>query len=131
MHEVKIETELQVITPNEPGITGRVLGTLANAGVNLRALCAYSEENEGYFLLLTSDNKKAKKSLETLKYKVNTNPVVTLLTSDRIGAAAEIGVLLGNAVIDIEYCYGSSAGVGEVLLIFRTSDNNKAVETLG
>ena len=31
---VNEETELHVITPNEPGIFGRVLGTLAHAGIN-------------------------------------------------------------------------------------------------
>jgi hypothetical protein len=128
--EVKLENELHVITPNEPGILGRVLGTLANAGVNLRALNAYSEGDKGVFLLLMSDNKKAQKCLRILGYDVKSSQVVTVLTEDRIGAGAEVGALLGNAVIDVEYCYGSSAGVGKALLVFKTSNNKKAVETL-
>ena len=130
MYEVKQENELQVITPNEPGILGRVLGTLANAGVNLKALNAYAEGKRGIFLLLTSDNKKAEKCLKILGYEVKTNQVVTVCIEDRTGAGAEIGALLGNAVIDVDYCYGSSAGVGKALLVFKTSDNKKAVETL-
>lgn len=130
MFEVKLENELHVITPNEPGILGRVLGTLANAGVNLRALNAYSEGDKGVFLLLMSDNKKAQKCLRILGYDVKSSQVVTVLTEDRIGAGAEVGALLGNAVIDVEYCYGSSAGVGKALLVFKTSNNKKAVETL-
>lgn len=130
MHNVRLETELHVITPNEPGILGRVLGTLANVGVNLKALCAYSEKNKGTFLLLTSNNKKAEKALKSLGYEVNTNSVVTVSIDDRIGAGAEIGALLGNAVIDIDYCYGTSVGVGKALLIFKTNNNKKAVETL-
>lgn len=128
---MKLEKELTVTTPNEPGILGRILGTLANAGVNLKALCAYSENNKGTFLLITSDYKRAKKCLQEIKYKVTLNDVVTVLIDDRIGAGAEIGALLGNAVIDIDYCYGSSAGLGEALLVFKTSDNKKALETLG
>jgi hypothetical protein len=128
--EVKHENELSVITPNEPGILGRVLGTLANAGVNLKALNAYSEGDKGVFLLVTSDNKKAQKCLKILGYEVKSNPVVTILIEDRIGAGAEVGVLLGNAIIDVEYCYGSSAGVGRAFLVFKTSNNKKAVETL-
>ncbi len=130
MHNVAIETELHVLTPNEPGILGRVLGTLANAGVNLRALNAYARENKGHFLLLTSNNKKAEAALRSLGYKVKTNKVMTVEISDRIGAGAEIGALLGNAVIDIDYCYGSSAGKGNAILIFRTNNNKKAYETL-
>lgn len=130
MFEVKLENELSVITPNEPGILGRVLGTLANAGVNLKALNVYSEGDKGIFLLVTSDNRKAQKCLKILGYDVKSNPVVTVLIEDRIGAGAEVGALLGNAIIDVVYCYGSSAGIGKALLIFKTSNNKKAVETL-
>lgn len=130
MHDVKQETELQVITPNEPGILGRVMGTLANAGVNLRALSAYSEKDRGVFYIVTSDNSKAEKSLKALGYTVNTATVITVLIGDRIGAGAEIGALLGNAVIDVDYCYGSSSGTGKVLMVIQTNDNDKALETL-
>jgi hypothetical protein len=130
VHAVNEETELHVITPNEPGILGRVLGTLANAGLNLKALCAYADHKEGHFLLITADNKKAEKALKSLGYKVKTNKVITVLTTDRIGAGAEIGALLGNAVIDIRYCYGTSAGGGSMLLVFQTNNNKKAFETL-
>ena len=131
MHNVKEETELHIVTPNEPGILGRVLGTLANAGVNLRALRAHAEGKKGIFLLITSDNQKAEKALKVLRYKVKTNKVVTVEIEDRIGAGAEIGALLGNAAIDINYCYGTSIGSGRALLIFQTNDNKKAAETLG
>jgi len=130
VYEVKLENELHVITPNEPGILGRVLGTLANAGVNLKALNVYSEGDKGVFLLMTSDNKKAQKCLKILGYDVKSNQVVTVLIEDRIGAGAEVGALLGNAIIDVKYCYGSSAGVGKALLVFKTSNNKKALETL-
>lgn len=130
MFEVKQENELSVTTPNEPGILGRVLGTLANAGVNLKALNVYSEGEKGFFLLVTSDNKKAQKCLKILGYDVISSSVVTVLIEDRIGAGAEVGALLGNAIIDVEYCYGSSAGTGKAFLVFKTSDNKKAVETL-
>lgn len=131
MYNVKQETEIHLITPNEPGILGRVLGTLANAGVNLKALRVHSEKKKGIFLIITSDNKKAEKCLKELGYTVKTNEVVTVQIDDRIGAGAEVGVLLGNAVIDIDYCYGTSSGIGKALLVFRTNDNKKTVETLG
>ena len=130
MHNVKGESELHVITPNEPGILGRVLGTLANAGLNLKAMCAYSQAAEGHFLLITSDNKKAETALKSLGYKVKTSKVITVQIGDRIGAGAEIGFLLGNAIIDIDYCYGTSTGKGDSLLVFKTFNNKKALETL-
>lgn len=130
MQEVKLDTELVVITPNEPGILGRVLSTLANAGVNLRALRAFSETKRGVFNLLTSNNSKAQKALEALGYSVTPTEVLTVVMSDRIGAGAEIGALLGTAIIDVDYCYGSSSGLGKALLVFKTSDNTRALDTL-
>ncbi|OGD14891.1 MAG: hypothetical protein A2W20_04295 [Candidatus Aminicenantes bacterium RBG_16_66_30] len=130
MTHVNEDTELTVTTPDEPGIFGRVLGTLANAGVNVKAIYAYSEEGQGHFHLLTSDAKKAETALRTLGYKVKSKKVVTVLVTDRIGAGAEIGALLGNAAIDIRYSYGSSSGEGKTLLIFHTSNTRKALDTL-
>jgi hypothetical protein len=130
VYAVNEETELHVITPDEPGIFGRVLGTLANAGVNVRALDVYSEADQGHFRLVTSDPIKAETALKTLGYKVKAKKVVTCLVSDRIGAGAEIGALLGNAVIDIQHSYGSASGEGKTFLVFQTSNNRKAIETL-
>jgi len=124
------ETELTVTTPDEPGIFGRVLGTLANAGVNVKAFYVYSEEGQGHFHLVTSDAKKSETALRTLGYKVKSKKIVTVLVTDRIGAGAEIGALLGNAVVDIRYGFGTSAGEGKTLLVFHTSNNRKAIETL-
>jgi len=127
---VKLEKELKVITPNEPGILSRVLGTLANANVNLRAMFAFSDKKNGVFHLLTSDNNKAAQCLKILGYKVNENFVVTTLIDDRIGAGAEIGALLASAIIDVNYSYGSSTGSGKTLLVFNTSNNKKAFQAL-
>ena len=130
MQNVKIESELEVITPNEPGILGRVLGTLANAGVNLRAMTVTSTPVEGRFRLLTLDNKKAETALRTLGYKVKSQQVLTVEISDRIGAGAEVGALLGNAVVDVDTAYATSAGKAAILLVFQTNNNKKAFETL-
>lgn len=130
MNVVREETELHVITPNEPGIFGRVLGTLANAGINLRAYCVFSEGDQGHFQLITSDNKKAEAALRALRYKIKVTKVITVEVTDRIGVGAEIGALLSGAVIDIKYSYGSSAGAGRTLLVFKTSNNKKALKTL-
>lgn len=130
MHNVKSETELHITTPNEPGILGRILGTLANSGINLLALNVYTEKDKGTFLLITTDNKKASKCLKSLGYEVKANSVITVMLSDRIGAGAEIGALLGNSVIDVKYCYISSSGTGKALLVINTDDNKRAYDTL-
>ncbi len=130
MYAVKEDRELHVVVPNDPGILGRVLGTMANAGVNVRALCVSSEGARGHFLLITDNYRKAQTALKSLRYKVTLNRVVTVVVTDRIGVGAEIGALLGNAIINILYAYGSSGGTGQTLLVFHTDNNKRALETL-
>lgn len=130
MHAVKEETELHVVVPNDPGILGRVLGTMANAGINVRAMSVSSQGSQGHFHLLTDNHRKAQAALKSLRYKVVLNKVVTVVITDRIGAGAEIGALLGNAVINIIYAYGSASGGGKTLLVFQTDNNKRALETL-
>jgi len=130
VHNVKEDNELYIIAPDEQGASVRVLGTLANAGINLKALCTFKEKDSQVFMVLTSNNKKAIKSLKALGYIVKSRSVVTALIDDRIGAAAEIVVLLGNSAIDIKFCYGSSIGEVKSLLVLLTSNNKNAVETL-
>ncbi len=130
VHSVAEGTELEVLTPDEPGIFGRVLSTLANAGINLRALCVSSVGEKGRFQIVSSDNPKAEKALKTLGYKVRTRKVVLVETGDRIGAGAEIGALLGTAAIDIRYAYSTCPGGGRTLMVFQTSNNRKAIDTL-
>ena len=86
MNVVREEIELQVITPNEPGIFGRVLATLANAGINLRAYCVQSEkyQEKSQFNLVTSDYKKAEAALRSLGFKIKTTKVITVEVDDRI-----------------------------------------------
>lgn len=130
VQDVRLETELHVTTPNEPGILGRVLGTLANSAVNLRAMNAYADKDQGRFFLITSDNAKAAKCLKALGYAVDTQEVVTIPIDDRIGSGAEVGALLGNAVIDVLYSYCTSTSSGKVLMVIQTNDNKKALDTL-
>ncbi|HNT01221.1 MAG TPA: hypothetical protein PKJ80_04250, partial [Candidatus Saccharicenans sp.] len=75
-------------------------------------------------------HKKAEAALRSLGYKIKTTKVITVEVDDRIGVGAEIGALLAGAVIDVRYSYGSSAGAGRTLLIFKTSNNSKALKTL-
>jgi hypothetical protein len=65
-----------------------------------------------------------------LDYDVKINNVVLVQVEDRIGAGAEVGALLGNAIIDVKYCYGTSSSSGKTLLVFNTNNNKKAIETL-
>ena len=127
MNVVREEIELKVITPNEPGIFGRVLATLANAGINLRAYCVQSEKHQekGQFNLVTSDHKKAEAALRSLGYKIKTTKVITVEVDDRAvlqighGQNGRIGRSVGQ---NVNITIGKCAGQGD-----RLTDRSRAI----
>ncbi len=124
-------TELIVTTPNEVGTGGRVFKLIADAGINVTAFCAYVQEDEGVFRLVTDNNAKVERVLKAAGYQTRTGEVVRVQVKSKVGTAAEIGGVLGDAGIDIHIVYATSAVEGESVAILKTADNDKAIEVLG
>ncbi len=122
--------ELIVTTPTEIGTMGKVFKLIAEVAVNVSAFCAYVQEDKGVFLLVTDDNAKVEDVLKAAGYDTRSEEVVCVQVESKVGTAAEIGVKLGDAGIDIRYIYATSAAAGESVAIFRTADNDKAIEVL-
>jgi len=122
--------ELVVTTPNEVGTMGRVLKLISDAGVSVSAFCAYVQEDKGVFLLVTEDNAKAESVLQAAGYETRSDEVVCVQVESKVGTGAGIGTKLGDAGVDIQYTYATSAEGGESIAIFKTADNDKAVEAL-
>jgi len=123
-------SELIVTTPNIVGTMGKVFKLISEAGVNVPAFCAYVQEDKGVFLLVTDDNAKVGGVLSDAGYETRSDEVVCVLVESKVGTAAEIGTKLGDAGIDIRYCYATTGDAGESVAIFQTADNDRAVEVL-
>jgi len=130
MKASKVE-ELIATTPNEIGTMGRVFKLIAQAGVSVQAFCAYVQEDKGVFCLVTDNNAKAENVLKAAGYEIRSDEVVRVQVESKIGTGADIGTKLGDAGIDIQYSYATSAVEGESVAIFKTADNDKAVKVLG
>jgi hypothetical protein len=123
-------SELIVTTPNEVGTMGRVFKLISEAGVNVSAFCAYVQEDKGVFRLLTDDNTKVESIVSAAGYETRSGEVVCVQVESQVGTGAEIGSALGDAGIDIQHTYATSAVGGESVAVFKTADNDKAVEIL-
>ncbi len=122
--------ELIVTTPNIVGTMGKVFKLIAEAGVNVSAFCAYVQDDKGIFLLVTDDNAKASGVLEDAGYETRSDEVMSIRVESQVGTGAEIGTKLGDAGIDIRYCFATTGESGESVAVFQTTDNDKAVEIL-
>jgi hypothetical protein len=130
MTSVLTETELAVRTDNVPGAEGRVLAAILEWGLHVRALCSYTEGDRLMVRVVTDDAKQAKQALACAGYESKANPVVVVGLKNRVGAVAQLGAHLGKAGVDIVYSYASYMDDAEVVAVFKTHDDARAMEVL-
>jgi len=124
------EVELAVRVGNEPSALGRVLSTVAAAGLNILAYCSYSERQETVVLLVAESPFDAKRALEAAGFSCKANSVVLVGADDQVGGAAVLGARLGHAGIEILYSYASSSGGNQFFAVFKTGDDQRAIHVL-
>jgi hypothetical protein len=124
------EVELAVRVGNKPAALGAVLAAVANHNVNVLAYCTYSDGNDLIVLLIIDDALAAKEALQAAGFSCKANSVVLVGASDEVGAAARIGMHLGMAGIEILYSYASSGGGDHFVAVFKTTDDERAIQTL-
>lgn len=117
---------------NEPGALGRVLKVVGDAGVNLRALCAYATGPErGAAHLVVDHPAKAKAALDGAGVVYELHPALVIPVEDRPGAGAGICERIAGRGVNIEHCYATGVGGGgAATLVVRTNDNGKAMEAV-
>ena len=130
MASVFKEVELTVPVKNTPGAERLVVSTLAEQGVEVRALCSYNDGEKTIVLLVTEDALRAKQALATAGFECKANPVIVVGLENRIGTVAQLGAHLYEAGIEILRSYSSYTEGSEMIAVFKTHDDARAVEVL-
>lgn len=110
---------------NKPGTLAKVTAPLKEAGVTITACCAWAEGAKANIALLTEDNHRSIDVLKKAGYAPTEQEVVATTLPHRVGSLAEAAQKLGQAGIDIQFCYVTASG-GNALAVFATNDNKKA-----
>jgi hypothetical protein len=130
MAKARKYVELAVRVGNSPDALGRVLAAVAARGVNVLAYCTYSERDDLVILLVTSNAIAAKDELQLAGFSCKANSVVLVGASDEVGSAARIGAHLGMAGVEILYSYASSSGGDQFVAVFKTTNDELAIQAL-
>lgn len=116
---------------NSPHRLYSVIKELSNGGINLRALNLVDTGAFGQLRLLVSDVAKARQILMDLKIPAFINEVIAAEIEDRPGSLADILLPLIEADVRVAFMYAFiGKSVGKAIMIFRFSDNDKAIEIL-
>ena len=108
-----------------------VCDALAQAKINIYAVSTSDTVDHSVIRMVLSDPRRAMLLFEERGTLVVESEVIMVEGSNRPGSLAELARKLGNARINIEYCYCATPPEAKKgLLILRVSDAKKALKVL-
>jgi hypothetical protein len=123
--------QIVVSIENSPGRLLEVTEALGKAGINLRALNLVDTGAFGQLRLLVSDVVKARRILMEMQIPAYVNDVVAAEIEDKPGSLAMVLAPLHGAGVNVVFMYAFIGfSQGKAVMIFRFSDNDRAVEIL-
>jgi hypothetical protein len=123
--------QIVVSIENAPGRLYAVTQALGQAGINLRALNLVDTGAFGQLRLLVSNVAKARRILMEMAIPAHVNEVVAVEIEDKPGSLARILKPLFEANVQVIYTYAFiTFSQGKAVMIFRFSDNDRAIEVL-
>ena len=114
--------QISVFVENKQGMLVETVRTLAENGINIRAMSIADTKDFGILRMITSDNAKTKEILSS-ETVVNTTEVIAVKMADKPGALYKVIDILSQANINIEYMYAFTASeeLG-AYVVFRVDD---------
>ncbi len=116
--------------PNKVGRLAEVTDKIKEAGVNIRAICAWVEGERGKLLLVAEDPEKACQCISEVCEKCEWSEVVCVKVANEPGALNVIARKLADAEIGINMVQATAGDAEEAVVILDTTDNAKAAEIL-
>lgn len=118
--------QLSFSLPNRPNLLNEVTSAIANAKVNITAICVNEMGETAYFVMNVDSNAKAKKALPGIGADVKEEDLVVLEMPNKVGELEKVA----EAGINIEYVYGTTSTGKTSACIFKTADNRKSIRVI-
>ena len=124
-------SQLSIFAENKPGTIYEITRTIADAGVDIRALSVADTQDFGILRLIVSNIEKARQALNEDNCVVSVTQVIGVAVPDKPGGLADVLKILKDADINVEYVYAFITISGKnACVVLRVGDNEKAVEIL-
>jgi hypothetical protein len=123
--------QLSVFLENAPGRLYEATHALGEAGLNLRSLCISDTSDFGILRILVSDVATARRVIMEKQLPARVDDVVAAEIDDTPGSLARVLYPFKETKVNVEYMYAlAGASSGKAVMIFRFSDNDRAIEIL-
>lgn len=127
---MKVE-QLSIFLENKTGRLSEVTQTLAQAGINIRALSLADTSDFGILRLIVDDTERAKNIMKEAGFTVGRTFVIAVEVSDQPGGLHKILDVLSGHGVNVEYMYAFvQQGGSNATLIFRFDRIDQAIEVL-
>ena len=125
-------TQITVTAQSRPGVLAKVARALADAGVNITAMCASESTGRAKLRLVVSDPERAKRALAAARIRCGEEPALLLTVEDRPGTLATLASRLAAAKINIKCAYATTviAGGGPCHVVVAVANADKAEKAL-
>lgn len=123
--------QISVFMENRAGRLQEITGTLANAGINLRALSLADTSDFGILRLIVDQPDKAVEILRAAGFTLRENRVIACVVKDAPGSLGSILDVLAGVNISVEYMYGFlGKHEHEAVMIIRVEEMEPAIAAL-
>ncbi len=127
---MKLE-QISIFLENRSGRLAKILTTLGEAGVNIRAMSLADTSDFGILRLIVNDMEKARQVLKDKRFTVRMSEVIALEVRDRPGELARILGHIEKAGLNVEYMYSFvQKSMESAILIFRFDHIDRAIDVL-
>jgi len=128
--KARMAREAIVRVRNRIGALGQVTNCLAEKGVNIEAVIATLEGADAVIRLVTDDHQRTVDALRELRPDVQEARVVVAEVDHKPGLLGQITQKLASESIDLFYLYGTATEGDKCLVIFSSTNNERAVIAL-
>ena len=123
--------QISVFLDNTVGRLGEFTQVLANAEINIRAICIADTHDFGILRLIVNKNDEALKALKDSGFTTNVTDVAAVEVDDTPGSLARVMELFAKNMVNIEYLYASLENKsGKAVIIFKLGDHQKGLQII-
>lgn len=115
--------QISVFLENTTGRLAEVTKTIANAGINLRAISIADTADFGILRIVVDKPDKGMKVLKEAGFTAKLTDVIGIILDDKPGGLMKVMDIFNRDGVNIEYLYSSLINEkGSVVIIFKVED---------
>lgn len=122
--------QISIFVENRKGRLEDVCTCLDENGINIKSIILADTNEYGLIRMIVSDVDKAKSVLKEAGFSTIITNVVAIKFPHTKGMLKKLLEIFAEEELNIEYMYGLSTTTEEAIIVFKTSDNEKAVRLI-